>query len=745
MIQAALKTVAKGHPVFPCGRDKKPLTPNGFKDASVEPTVISRLWSECPQANIGMPTGDRSGVVVLDVDVDVAKGIDGNKSLGKLTAQHGPLPHTLTVTTPRGGTHYYFRHPNQKVACSAGKLGEGLDVRGDGGYVLLPPSQTDRGAYVYAQKSEIAEMPRWLIDLTVAKQPAAQAVPTVNKFLNRPARVDELRVREALWMIPASITHDDWVRVGMALHSWDAVIGQNLWLEWSRTCPEKFNERDFETAWRSFKVDGGVTLGTLFELARRFGWRPRTDIKDDAGFSEPEPHEIDLSTPEWPAPLRQEALHGPVGEFVRRLAPHTEADPAAILVQLLVGIGNLLGRTAHFVVESDNHYLNLNVVIVGNSSKARKGTSWGHVKRLLLLIDPSWPPPITGLSTGEGLIHQVRDPITKMDAEGNEVVVDEGQSDKRLLAVETEFGRLLQCAGRDSNTLSAVIRQAFDTGDLRVATKSSPERATGAHICIIGHITGIELNLLLTQSDCANGLANRFLWCAAKRSKLLPEGGNVDSVDFSDLMKQFREAIEFGRRVGRIRLDETARETWHGIYEALSSEQPGLLGAVCSRGEALVLRMATLFAVIDRSPTITIPHLKAALAVWDYCAASAKFIFGSTLGNPLAEKVKAALEGVGDRGVPLSGLYDLFNGHVNKDELHNALKQLQAQGLARFEKLKTSGRPSQVWFATRISGEESEKSAAAPQKSAAHSPAYATEHNSLNSLNSPPSVWEEEL
>ena len=261
------------------------------------------------------------------------------------------------------------------------------------------------------------------------------------------------------------------------------------------------------------------------------------------------------------------------------------------------------------------------------------------------------------------------------------------------------------------------------------------------------HITSKdELNLLLTKSDCANGLRhNRFLWLAAKRSQLLPEGGNVDSVDLSDLIDQFRGAIEFGRRVGRIRLDEAARETWRGIYRTLSSEQPGLLGAVCSRGEALVLRMATLFAVIDRAATVTVQHLKAALAVWDYCAASAKFIFASTLGNPLAEKIKAALESVGDSGMALSGLYDHFNGHVDKDELHSALKQLQTQGLARFEKLKTSGRPSQIWFATRISGEECEKSAAPPQKSVGYSADTAGEHNSLNSLKSPPNVWEEAL
>src|SRR5262249_24984476 len=161
----------------------------------------------------------------------------------------------------------------------------------------------------------------------------------------------------------------------------------------------KFNEHDLENSWRSFKPEGGVTLGTLFDLAWRHGWRPHTAAKHN--------DVADLSITAWPAPPRPEALHGPAGEFFRPLSPHTEADPIAITVQLLVAFGNAMGRTAYFAVEADKHYLNLNAVIVGNSSKARKGTSWGHVKNLMMLIDPTWPRPLTGLSTGEGLIHQV--------------------------------------------------------------------------------------------------------------------------------------------------------------------------------------------------------------------------------------------------------------------------------------------------------------------------------------------------
>ena len=199
------------------------------------------------------------------------------------------------------------------------------------------------------------------------------------------------------------------------------------------------------------------------------------------------------------------------------------------------------------------------------------------------------------------------------------------------------------------------------------------------------------------------------------------------------------------RRWGASPGTRSATELWREIYFRLSQERPGLLGAVVSRAEALVMRLAMIFAVADCSPKIRVPHLQAALAIWDYCEASAAFIFGDSLGNPLAERVLQMLQEAGEQGLGLAAIYKELSGHATNEELHPALRDLHSQGLARFEKVKTSGRPRQVWFATKAARERSEQIARKLAEPQPASPPAAEELNSLNSLNSPEGQWEEVL
>jgi len=179
-LDVALEYARKGLPVFPCSPlDKKPLTPHGFKDATTDEAQIRAWWGGWPNAMIAAPTGPASGVWALDPDVDPVKQLDGIAVLNQLVAQHGPLPQTLTSITPRGGKHLFFAwDPNVDIRNSESKVGPGIDVRGNGGYVILPPSRNGTGgAYQWDPNSPrtFAPAPPWLIMLAKAKKVSAYA------------------------------------------------------------------------------------------------------------------------------------------------------------------------------------------------------------------------------------------------------------------------------------------------------------------------------------------------------------------------------------------------------------------------------------------------------------------------------------------------------------------------------------------------------------------------------------------
>ena len=418
----------------------------------------------------------------------------------------------------------------------------------------------------------------------------------------------------------------------------------------------------------------------------------------------PPTHNTLKNSAPWPKPPNEAAYHGLVGDFVRIIEPQSETDPVALLVQFLLAFGNAMGRNAYFMVEATHHYLNEFSVTVGESSRSRKGTSLGHVEKIFETADPNWIDSCRhpgGLSSGEGLIWAVRDPIIKLtDENSRDSISDEGVSDKRLLVVEEEFASALRVMSRDGNTLSPTIRRAWDKGTLRSLTKNSPARATGAHISILGHITRDELLRYFDKTEIANGFGNRFLWVCVKRSKLLPEGGRVDMDKFQPIIQRLVKAVQFSQKATELKRDEDTREIWRGVYPKLTRDVPGLLGAVTSRGEAHVVRLSCIYALLDMSYVVRPEHLNAALALWSYCEESAKHIFGEALGYPLADDILKALRAAGPQGLTRSDiLHGLFKRNRNSWEIGAALEFLESNGLAKRVVEATSGRPAERWFA----------------------------------------------
>jgi hypothetical protein len=422
--------------------------------------------------------------------------------------------------------------------------------------------------------------------------------------------------------------------------------------------------------------------------------------------------EAELMTPDkglaytYPT-LASEALVGIAGEFVEMIAPASESDPAALLLQFLVMAGCALGRSAFYEVEATRHYTNLFGVAVGPTAAGRKGTSWSHVRSVFESAGALPAANIkAGLSSGEGIIHAVRDPVIEMRPVGRDaheykpITTDHGVEDKRLLLYAPEFSQALKVAARETNILSEVIRQAWETGDLRILNKNSPEVATGAHIAIVAHISKAELLTLFADSDCANGFANRFLWFCVKRSKELAFGGRVNETRRRAFIERLNLTIERGRNISRVDWAESTRKIWQQVYSELSAPKPGLLGAILSRAEAQTARLSTLCAVLRGSAEIDPNDLTGALAVWDYCEQSARFIFGDRLGHPIADRILEVLRETAN-GLTRTEISALFKRNLAEAPITAALNLLSQEQLAEMVEEPTAGRSAERWKAIR--------------------------------------------
>jgi Protein of unknown function (DUF3987) len=430
----------------------------------------------------------------------------------------------------------------------------------------------------------------------------------------------------------------------------------------------------------------------------------------------------------WPVPPAPEAFHGLAGEIVRAVDPHSEADPVALLALTLAAFGNACGRGPGWEIGGTFHATNLYVLTVGRTSEGRKGTGWDAVKPVFARADPDWTRERVqgGLSSGEGLIHAVRDPQTKTvqvkergkpTGEYVEEIEDHGVEDKRLLAREAEFASVLRVMRRDGSTLSTTVRSLWDSGDVRTLTKGKPQRATGAHVSIVGDITPDELRRELDDTSAANGFMNRFLLVCAKRSKELPFGGSPKPERLDELGDATRTSLRFAEAQGTITLDANAATLWTAQYGRLTAGRPGMFGAVTGRAAPQVRRLATLYALADMSSEVRLPDLRAALALWHYCEDSARYIFGARLGDHVADRLLEALREV-PAGLTRSDMRSVLGNRITGERIDTALDLLREHGLARCERVRTGGRPVDRWFAVASEiverTEESQCSGAVP-------------------------------
>jgi hypothetical protein len=309
MLDAALEYATnRDWYVFPAdliGKVKKSFTAGKYTNGlrwgmTKDPEQLAKVFRRWPQAGIGIPTGTENEIFVVDVDTPDGHGVDGFASLRALEAEHGPMPLTLMAQSPSGSVHYYFRQPSgMLIKNSAGELAPAVDIRGQGGMVVGPPSvKPGKGHYVWLNDAAIAEAPDWLTQLArkpevVKRQPvvkhqrrklAAQSSAASNSETDAVMDQDagngvsyrpedngpnqRLKIEAALAYIdPRRVNYYDWFYVGCAIYSELGEDGYQLFARWSRTLTAN-KAQECEEKWTECKQRPGERrAGTIYKLA----------------------------------------------------------------------------------------------------------------------------------------------------------------------------------------------------------------------------------------------------------------------------------------------------------------------------------------------------------------------------------------------------------------------------------------------------------------------------------------------
>ncbi|HCS53783.1 bifunctional DNA primase/polymerase [Rubinisphaera sp.] len=601
-------------------KGKHPKTPNGVHDATKDIEKLKPYYEDNKICNIGIATGEPSGVWLLDDD-------DEDEERSKTLASSMPI--TWKVKSGSGKYHYYFKHYEDLVSSQKIKnLPCDCDVRSTGSIAILPTSKhVSGGSYewiVHPSECELADAPDWLMKFIRTKAEDEQKYSKTKTANGESLRDSVFIVNENELVTRAKAYLNE------CEQAVEGKSGHNVTYRIVASVVELFGDLPDETLfdllsdWNDAN-DPPWTEKELHHKLKEARKKTTTDKRVTVNEDVIDNEDEDEDEVTYSHELGNDAYHGLIGEIVNTIEPETEADPAGILLSLLTAAGNSIGNNPYFEVGSDRHHCNLFTAIVGSTASG-KGQAWSIVNRLMKEADQDWSMNCiaSGISSGEGFIERVSDP--EQDEDGLQYLIPL----QRCLCLNSEFARPIQAMRRENNTLSPILRSSWDCDILEVQTRGKSKlRASNAFISFLGQITPDELNKLLQDSvEMVNGFSNRFLWCFVTSTKLLPHGGNHSVLD--GYGERLRMAIEKARTINRVIRSEEANQLWENVYSNLKRERKGAYGRATDRACPNIVRLSLIYAVVDGSMIIEIEHLKAALAVWDYCDKSAEMFFSKS-------------------------------------------------------------------------------------------------------------------
>jgi len=678
-----------------------------------------------------------------------------------------------SVQTGGLGFHYAMRFP-EGTRC--GKIGQGIDLKANGGYVIIPPSRVFDPLHVQPYKwtvkpweCAVPEAPEWLVALVKGVPQTAspfimkgdsftlEAHPgspegarrvtlcrLVGSALGCGVPPDEVLRQAEAWASRCEPPFGEWGKHAHKLVENERVklnnpINLSPTVNLQSPSPYKEGRKGgsevsplpdpslYETSlYAGIKKGEGEADPSLYETSLYAGIKkgegetpypsflPYTGIGSTGigsgetpdpsflpytGLVESKTCEVSMVVKHTPFTLPPETYHGLFGEMLKAVEGETEAHPAGILLSWLTLFGNSIGNNAWVKVGARRHYGNLYTAIVGRTSDA-KGDGYSVSLYPFRQADPiySCTAIANGVGSGEGLVERVRDEFQGSNNKGEPLIIP-AANDKRCLLRLSELSRAFKSGRRESSTLSEMMREAWDGEPIHVPNRGSNQlTASGYTVSVIGDITPEVLGKLLSQgTEAVDGYANRFLWCLVRSPRSLPSGGDVGVLD--PFTQRLQSIILKAKGVGELKRDADAEHLWHEVYQSLKVSGDSVPHT--DRARPYTLRLSMLYALADGEKVIREPHLRAALAVWEYCRQSAKTLFQTRLvceaePDPLWLRLLNAI--TLSPGVLRSELTQRHQRFGDAEAIGLALDGLKAKGLAYPVMVKGGGRTGEWWY-----------------------------------------------
>lgn len=758
ILDYALRYAARGWPVLPlhpirsgacaCGDrecrspGKHPvrmLAPNGAQSATTNADTI-RQWfgdAQC-DLNIGVATGSRSRLLVVDLDLKPTEGIDGIEAWGEVCAAYGAPPDTVTAITGSQGQHHLFEVPAGAVIHNGtnrfkrelSRTKTGIDVRGENGYIVVEPSRHICGrAWAWELSSDPldgkdpAPAPAWLIGILSASEPAA--APVVEPCALDAARLAE--IRSALAWIPA----DDyalWIEIGQCLHAGGAPLG--LWEEWAQKS-EKYAPGVCGKKWAGFHARGldGVTLPTLFMRAQQCGWPNPASAAAQVPVAVPA-DQVRVA-PALPADLALPgaellALPGRLQDLVNWYNATAYKPQPQFAVQAALAVGSVV--CARRYATDRGTYSSLYLLCV-----AKSGAGKEHVKtaieRALDAADLGDLIGPAGYASGAAVFSALYGQPTHLsvlDELGR--VIESGQTAGNSHKHDA-VTQLMEAHGRCGGTMRP---QGYSTLSLAAAQRAEVEgrKIVRPGLSLLAMTTPATFYGALSTRAVADGFLGRFLIVESPLGRQLGREDAAPAPIPDTLAQWARETASAGDgnlaqfRQGPdmvpdpiiIPFADGCRALARAFEAEIIGQQDALEGAgleaVLGRAHDMAQRIALILALSDGAGSISIEHLRWAIEyVRHYSARAVESLRAQVADSPfeaVCQQVYAAIARHGEAGIRGGHIGNFARKFKALDQRQrdSVLATLREEGRVALVQKSGRGGTSARWVAVEAEDDE---------------------------------------